>query len=282
MKHSNDSALAPGVDISPAAWTRGPRGLSTFVKPPSISDAGAHGQVLIIVNDAELGAVLLYCLTAAGFRARVSARDADRAEEMRREVPDVVLLDSRLSGGRSIDVWRQIRTASGDERPPAVIMFIADETDIDPRLSLEFGPCDFVVYPFSVRDLVLRIDSIIRLPGKWRVPRIPAGPGVAAAIWSVASRSTLTGRSCRSTASGRAQPDRAACSDLSDQEPRSRLLARRLARRRVGIPARVMNRAADVHITRLRTKLALAGNVIETIRGAGYRLSAEHPVIVSE
>ena len=43
-----------------------------------------------------------------------------------------------------------------------------------------------------------------------------------------------------------------------------------------------MSRAADVHVTRLRAKLGVAGNLIETLRGAGYRFSAEHPVIVSE
>jgi len=120
--------------------------LEGLVKPPSASDAGANGQLLVVVNEPELGVLLFYCLTAAGFRVRLAPRDADGAREVERELPEVVLLDSRLPGGRSTEVWRQIRAGSRGVRPPAVIMFIGGEDDIDPRLGLEFGPCDFVVY----------------------------------------------------------------------------------------------------------------------------------------
>ncbi len=276
-------SLARTEPEASAAWTLGQPSLSAFVRPPSVLDAGAHGQVLIIVNDSDLGALLLYCLTAAGFRARVSARDANRADEVRRDFPEVVVLDSRLPGGRSIDVWRQIRTAGGDERPPAVIMFIANETDIDPRLSLEFGPCDFVVYPFSVRDLVLRIDSIIRLRREMAQAVDPhrgrrGGRYLAGHLEIDADRQIV-------------QVDGVPVA-LSVTELRVLIY---LIKNRDRVCSRgdllvdvwgyrpgVKTRAADVHVTRLRAKLGVAGNLIETLRGAGYRFSAEHPVIVSE
>ena len=253
------------------------------MKPPSVADAGAHGQVLVMVNDAELGALLSYCLTAAGFRARVSARAPSRAEDVRREIPEVVLVDARLDGIRSIDLWREIRAASGNERPPAVIMFITDEADIDPRLGLEFGPCDFVVYPFGVRDLVLRIDAIIRLrremaraadshqlrrSGRYLVGRLELDvdrqmvrvDGVPVALAHTEMRVLIY-----------------------LVENRDRVCSRvDLLTDVWGFRPRVRSRAADIHVTRLRAKLGAAGDLIETIRGTGYRFSAQHPVVVSE
>jgi len=260
--------------------------LEGFVKPPSASDAGANGQLLVVMNEAELGVLLFYCLTAAGFRVRLVARDADGAREVERELPEVVLLDSRLPDGRSTEVWRQIRAASR-VRPPAVIMFIGGEEDIDPRLGLEFGPCDFVVYPLSVRDLVLRIDRIIAV----RRERAAATPGPAERRRPARTGRYLVGPldldTARQTVLVSGVP--VALSPLELQvlsylvEHRDRVCTRGDLLADVwGYRPGVTSRATDVHVNRLRVKLGTAGTLIETIRGAGYRLSAEHPVIETD
>jgi two-component system, OmpR family, phosphate regulon response regulator PhoB len=262
--------------------TRAMRGLSAFVKAPSLSDAGPHGQVVVMVNDAELGTLLSYCLSAAGFRARVSIRDTNRAEDVRRDVPEVVLFDARLDGTRSIDLWRQIRAASGHERPPAVIMFIADETDIDPRLSLEFGPCDFVIYPFSVRDLVLRIDAIIRL--RREMARAAESHQVRRGGRYLVGRLELDVDRQMARVDG--APVVLSLTEMRVLiylvENRDRVCSRvDLLTDVWGYRPRVRSRAPDIHVTRLRAKLGVAGDLIETIRGAGYRISPLHPVVVS-
>jgi len=77
--------------------------LAGFVKPPSASDAGANGQLLVVMNEPELGVLLFYCLTAAGFRVRLAPRDTDGAREVEREFPEVVQIYSRIgtSNGRN-------------------------------------------------------------------------------------------------------------------------------------------------------------------------------------
>lgn len=257
-------------------------GLDAFVKELRSSDTGGNGQVLIILKEPDLATLLAYCLTAAGFRVRLGNHEVDGALAGTRDFPDVVLLDSRLRGFRSTDIWRQLRSVDDGQRRPAVIMFIRGEEDIDPRLGLDLGPCDFLLYPLSVRDLVLRVDSLVRL----RREAAPVDPAAR--------------RQQHHYAIGPLDLDvdrhRAIVADapvpLSPLE--MRLLAYLVIHRdRVctraelltevwGYRAGVVTRAADVHVTRLRDKLGSAASLIVTIRGMGYRLSTEFPVAVKD
>jgi two-component system, OmpR family, phosphate regulon response regulator PhoB len=258
-------------------------GLDTFVKALGSSDTSGNGQVLVIVKERELATLLAYCLTAAGFRVRLGSHDVDKAiASMTRDFPDVVLLDSRLPGLRSTDIWRQLRSVDDGRRPPAVVMFIRSEDDIDPRLGLDLGPCDFLLYPLSVRDLVLRVDNLVRL----RREEAHAGPAAR--------------RQQHHYVIGPLDLDVDRHRTLVDNVPillsplEMRLLAYLVTHRdRVctrselltevwGYRPGVVTRAADVHVTRLRDKLGAAASLIVTIRGAGYRLSTEFPVTVKQ
>lgn len=269
--------------IGDAARLLGSPTLAAFVKRPSASDAGSSGHVLVMMNDPDLGVLLFYCLTAAGFRVRLAGRDADGAQEVAREFPEAVLLDARLPGRRSTEIWRQIRGASRGVPPPAVVMLIGDENDIDPRLGLEVGPCDIVVYPLSLRDLVLRIDRVIRLrretgietasPHRRAGGRYRAGP--------------LDLDVARLTAQVNGAP--VALSPLEMRvlvylvEHRDRVCSREDLLSDVwGYRSGITSRATDVHVNRLRSKLGPAGALIETIRGVGYRLSEAYPVVVKD
>lgn len=257
--------------------------VGTFLKPPSASDAGASGQLLVFVREPDLGTVLFYCLTAAGFRVRLAAPDSDGAGDLTRELPDAVLLDARLQGARTMEVWEQIRAASRGRRPPGVVMFIHDEDDIDPRLGLELGLCDLVVYPLSVRDLVLRIDRIVALrrelaattepPAPRRGPRYVVGP-----LDLDTARQTLRVAGAAVSLSPLEHRVLVYLVEHSDRVCTRRDLLGDVWGYRPG----VASRATDIHVNRLRVKLGLAGHMIETIRGAGYRLSAEFPVMERE
>ena len=143
------------------------------------------------------------------------------------------------------------------------MMLIADETDIDPRLNLEFGPCDFVVYPFSVRDLVLRIDAIIRLRRE-----------MARAAESHRTRRAgryLVGRleidADRQIVQVDGVPVALSVTELRVLiyliKNRDRVCSRTDLLVDVwGYRPGIMSRAADVHVTRLRAKLGVAGNVL--------------------
>jgi two-component system phosphate regulon response regulator PhoB len=275
-EHGSLERSAPGA----TQGAPGP-GLEPFVKGLGSSDSGASGQILIIMKEAELAMLLGYCLTAAGFRVRQAEPDIDAALAVERDFPDVVLLDSRLPGFRSTDIWRQVRSVAPGRRPPAVVMFIGSEDDIDPRLGLDLGPCDFVLYPFSVRDLVLRVDGLVRLrrdvtpeaPAPRRRNRYVIGPldlDVARHTALVNDRPVpLSPLEMRLLAYLVAQRDRV-CS-------RAELMTEVW-----GYRAGVMTRAADVHVKRLRDKLGPAASLIVTIRGTGYRLSTEFPVVLKD
>jgi len=255
--------------------------LATLVKTPGVSDAGANGHVLVMVSGATLRTLLFYCLTAAGFRVRLADPASAGDQEALRELPEVALLDARLPDHRSTQLWRRLRAASRGGRAPAVIMFISGDDDIDPRLGLDFGPCDFMVYPLSVRDLVLRIDALVRLHRQ----------APAAQTGSVARQRTHFEVEPLAMDVERHLVMLQGV-ELSVSALELRLLAYLVAHRdRVctraelladvwGYRPGVNSRAPDIHVNRLRAKLGPAAPLIETLRGTGYRLSARYPVVM--
>jgi two-component system phosphate regulon response regulator PhoB len=266
----------------PSSGVEGPRsgsGLDAFVQGPGASDSGASGQVLIVINEPHLAALLAYCLTAAGFRVRLADRDVDVILTVKHAFPDVVLLDSKLPGFQSTDLWRGIRAIDATLPPPAIVMFIGSVDDIDPRLGLDLGPCDFVLYPFSVRDLVLRVDGLVRVRRATTVePQVTRQP-----------RRYLVGPLDldvdRHTAAVNNVPLRLSPLEMRLLtylvEHRDRVCTRTEMLTDVwGYRAGVVTRAADIHVKRLRDKLGPAAALVVTIRGTGYRLSTELPVVV--
>lgn len=268
-------ALATGQD-GPVQSSR----LDAFVKPPAASDTGLNGKISIVANEPQVGSLLAYCLTAAGFRVQVAANAADAVLDVLRFSPDLVLLESRAPNFASTDTWRQLRSGVGPGQPqPAVVMFIGGDSDIDPRLGLEFGPCDFVLYPFSVRDLVLRVDGIIRA-------RHGAGANAP-----VRRRRYLIGPLELDVDKHTALVDGVAIQVSSLEmrllaylvEHRGHIRSRDALLADVwGYRGQVTTRTADTHMNRLRTKLGSAAVLIETIRGAGYRLSSDYPIVTKD
>jgi len=257
--------------------------LAALIKSPAASDAGANGHVLLSTSEESLGTLLFYCLTAAGFRVRVADPAGEGGQELHRELPEIALLDGRMPHRRSTAIWDGLRAASRGGRAPAVIVFITGEADIDPRLGLDVGPCDFMVYPLSVRDLVLRIDALVRL--QRQAPALPRQPGAGRRLrYQVGPLAMDVGRHLV-TLDG---------SDLALSPLELRLLAYLVEHRdRVctraellgdvwGYRPGVTSRATDIHVNRLRSKLGAAAPLIETLRGTGYRLSPKFPVVVKE
>jgi two-component system phosphate regulon response regulator PhoB len=253
------------------------KGLEPFVKALEDSDTGANGHVLIVVNELDLAALLAYCLTAAGFRVRLADKDVDSTLEVKRDLPNVVLLDSRLPDFWSTAICRELLAVEAGQRPPAFVVFIESE-DIDPRFRVELGPCEFVRYPFGVRDLVLRVDSLVRAG---REATSPSSTGRRRRRYLVGP---LDLDIDRHTALVNDVPVR-----LSPME--MRLLAHLVEHHeRVcsrlelladvwGYRPGVATRAADIHVKRLREKLGSAGGLIVTIRGTGYGISPAFPVV---
>jgi two-component system, OmpR family, phosphate regulon response regulator PhoB len=229
--------------------------------PPSLE------RVLVVDDEPDIVALVVYHLAKAGYRVSTSASGTDALEIARRERPVLIVLDLMLPGLSGYDVLQQLRE-SGDTRDVAVLMLTARREEPDRIRGLSLGADDYLTKPFSPQELVLRVGAILR--------RVGAAGGGAADVLRI----------------GPIELDRAAHRVQVDGQPidltptEYRLLLT-LAERRGRVQARaslletvweaapdIQTRTVDMHIQRLRTKLGSAGDLIETVRGFGYRLQA--------
>jgi DNA-binding response OmpR family regulator len=121
-------------------------------------------KILVVDDEQSIVDVLAYNLTKAGHQP-VIARDGEQALRLARaERPDLLILDLMLPGIDGLDVCRQIRSAQGCNDLPIIILTAKDE-EIDRVVGLELGADDYVVKPFSVRELMARVKSVLRRAG---------------------------------------------------------------------------------------------------------------------
>jgi two-component system phosphate regulon response regulator PhoB len=223
-------------------------------------------RVLIVEDEQDLSNLLSYNLKAAGFEAEIAGTGAQAITRARAFSPDLVLLDVMLPDIPGTEVLRMLRDDPAFRRT-AVVMVTARGQESDRVAGLELGADDYVVKPFSVRELILRVKAILR-----RMDDEGQGQPVltAGTIRLDPSRheATVAGKDIVLTAlefrllktlierSGRVQTREVLLSDVW------------------GIEAEINTRTVDTHIRRLREKLGPAGDVIETVRGVGYKLGS--------
>ncbi len=223
--------------------------------------------VLIVEDEADLVSVLQYNVTESGRQALVAIRGADGLELARSHVPDLILLDLMLPDVSGVEVARQLR---GDPRTAhiPILMLTARGGDIDRIVGFEVGADDYVTKPFSVRELLLRIDALLRRTQKVEVRRLLRFGAIA--IDTEAHRAFVG-------------DDEVTLTRLELQllrvliERKGRLQTRaRLLEDVWRLSPEITSRTVDTHINRLRQKLGSAGTALETVRGVGYRI-AETP-----
>jgi two-component system phosphate regulon response regulator PhoB len=226
------------------------------------------GLVLVIEDEVDLATTLEYNLRSEGFQVRVANSGRQGLASATTEpVPDVIVLDLMLPDLSGTEICRRLREQERTREVP-VVMCTAKGEEIDRVVGFEVGADDYVVKPFSVRELILRIRALLR-----RVQRNEGEPSLI-----------RFGRLKIDRDAHRAWVDEGEV-DLTALE--FRLLHAFLSRRgRVqtrdalladvwGIDADVTTRTVDTHVKRLREKLGDAGTYIETLRGVGYRFKGE-------
>src|SRR3954465_4443394 len=235
-----------------------------------IAPANATGERILVVDDeADIVALVAYHLVKAGYRVSTASTGPDALSAARQERPALVVLDLMLPGASGYDVLEQLRSQPAT-RDIAVLMLTARREEQDRIRGLALGADDYLTKPFSPQELVLRVGAILR-----RVASAPPGQ---------ADGDVLT--------VGVLRIDRAAMSvDVDgrrvDLTPTEFRLLLTLAERRGRVQARghlletvweaapdIQTRTVDMHVQRLRAKLGVAGDMIETVRGFGYRLKA--------
>jgi two-component system phosphate regulon response regulator PhoB len=233
--------------------------------------AVARGLVLIVDDERDLRTLLDFNLRQAGWRTAQAETGAEALARARSLKPAVVILDLNLPDVSGMDVCRLLR-ADADTRDLPILMLTARGAEEDRVQGFEVGADDYLPKPFSVRELVLRVDAVSRR-------RQPTEGGGATSNKRVeAGRIALDVDAHLCYVDGAELP-------LTLQE--FRLLAyliqgRGRVRTREELLADVWNaspeletRTVDTHVKRLRDKLGAAGDIIETVRGLGYRIREE-------
>jgi two-component system phosphate regulon response regulator PhoB len=220
--------------------------------------------VLVIDDEPELVKLLDYNLTKAGYAVFTARNGGDGLAAARRHDPDLIVLDVMMPG---LDGWDVCKRLRGDPATAAVpiLMLTAKAEEGDRVLGLELGADDYVTKPFGVRELLARVKALLR-----RSETAAASGEVVKAgkIVVDGGRRTVTvaGKEVSLTATEfnllRALAGRP-----------GRVITREdLISQARGEEVAVMDRTVDVHVAALRRKLGSHGNLIETVRGVGYRL----------
>ncbi|MEZ4466153.1 MAG: response regulator transcription factor [bacterium] len=221
-------------------------------------------RILIVEDERDLLTTLRYNLEREGFETLGATTGAQALDLLSRQVPDLVLLDLMLPDMAGTEVCRRMRSLEATRTVP-VIMCTAKTEEIDRVVGFEVGADDYVVKPFSVRELLLRIRAVLRRTqgdrdGKeeWiEFGRLRVDPP-AHRLWVDGEEIRLTALEFRLL--------------LTFYERRGRVQSReRLLSDVWGYAIDVTTRTVDTHIKRLREKLGEASAYIETVRGVGYR-----------
>jgi two-component system, OmpR family, phosphate regulon response regulator PhoB len=224
-------------------------------------------KILIIEDDRHISKLVKYNLEKSGYYATIADDGEEGLEILKKHPQDLVILDVMLP---KIDGFELCRLVKQDEKLKniPIILLTAKGEEVDRVVGLELGADDYVVKPFSPRELMLRIKAILRR----RKTEESAADSIkrgALVIDMPRHKVTVNNKEVDLTPiefrllvtlierQGRVQSRDRLLADVWD------------------IHADVFTRTVDTHIKRLREKLGKAGNAIETVRSLGYRYKEE-------
>jgi len=219
----------------------------------------------VVEDERDIVKVLEFSLKQAGFDPAV-AYDGEQARAcIERRIPDLVLLDLMLPDVPGTEICKQLKSTPRTAHVP-VLMLTARGEEIDRVLGFELGADDFVTKPFSVRELMLRIKAVLRR----RSPedRLPLRTEVGPIRINVETHRTYVGDEEIDLTALEFKLLLSLVSRAGRVQPREKLLDEVW-----GLSPETQTRTVDTHIKRLREKLGAARDLLETVRGAGYRLN---------
>ncbi len=227
-------------------------------------------RIVVIEDERDLQKVLEFNLRQAGHEVFTSLRGREGLELARTQRPDLIVLDLMLPDISGTEICKTLKT-DARTKEIAVMIVTAKGEEIDRVVGFEIGADDYLVKPFSVRELLLRIDAILRRGRRDSQPpaSTPINFGVlkldrdAHRAWIEDQEIELTPLEFKLLVTLYDRKNRV--------QTRSALLTDVW-----GMAAEVTTRTVDTHVKRLREKLGQAGDYIETVRGVGYRF-AEKP-----
>ena len=222
-------------------------------------------KIYIVEDEPDIRETLKYNFSNEGFEVFTAPDGEEALSNIKKLLPDVLILDLMLPGVSGLDVCKSIR-ADDDIKDMSIIMLTAKGEEIDRVIGFELGADDYVTKPFSVRELILRVKVLLKKQRESLVENklVTFGP---IRIDLDAHELKINDKEIVLTAlefkllqhlvkrKGRVQTREQLLGDVW------------------GYSAEVTTRTVDTHIKRLREKLGNTSDYIQTIRGVGYRFS---------
>ncbi len=219
--------------------------------------------ILVVEDDEDIRDLLKFTLSSAGYTVLEAGEGGEAMAKARRSRPDLVLLDLMLPGMDGFEICRELKKGP-ETAQTAVIMLTARGEEVDRIVGLELGADDYVVKPFSPREILLRIKNLLRR-GKPENGARKLWRHGGLTVDMDAHRAEVDGEELQLTAT------------------EFKLLAELIrSQGRVQTRDQLLNtvwgyefdgyaRTVDTHVRRLRQKLGEYADIVETVRGVGYR-----------
>jgi len=235
---------------------------------PDRTDDAAAATILIVDDDPAVGAAIADYLSDEGYRVTCAKDGAEMDRSLDSAQVDLILLDVNLPGEDGLSICRRIV----DERGPPIIMLSAAGDEVDRVLGLELGADDYLVKPFSSRELLARVRAVLRRRAHYNALTPALSYRFGGFTLDVPRRAILgpNGVTILLSAGEVALVSRFAAA------PRKVLSRGSLTEGVSGADGEIFGRALDVQISRLRRKLGANGlaQMIRTVRGLGYVFEA--------
>ncbi len=227
---------------------------------------GASNVVYYVEDDKNIRELTVYALGQGGIEARGCADDAEFRRACAERVPDAVLLDIMLPDADGLEILSRIRKMPGLSNVP-VMMLTAKDTELDKVRALDGGADDYLSKPFGMMEMVSRTRALLRRAGRdsggSEAECVAVGP---VCVWPERREATLDGKELPLT-----MREFDLLSFLM-KSPGVVFSRETLLQRVWGWDFDGGSRTVDVHVQQIRAKLGDSSDLIETVRGVGYRV----------
>jgi len=222
-------------------------------------------RVLIVEDEPDIRALVVHHLKREGYQVSAASSGEEALRQVQAAPPDLVILDLMMPAMDGLEVCRRLRQDPATASLP-IVMLTAKGDEVDRVLGLEIGADDYVVKPFSPKELLARVRAVLR--------RSRPAPGAAplrlgALVVDLGTHTASVGEQALALTPKEFDLLRALV------EARGRVLSREFLLDRVWGYSRaseIESRTVDVHVRRLRVKLGAEGRRILTVKSVGYRL----------
>lgn len=227
--------------------------------------------VLIVEDEPSIAELISVNLTHSGFEVRVALQADEALKLIREQAPQLIILDWMLPGKSGVQFAKDLRASDLGRRIP-ILMLTAKGEELDKVTGLDAGADDYVTKPFSPKELIARVNALLR---RYEAQGAPSTAVVGALTLDAASHRVHAFMGTAKAEELPLGPTEFRLLEFLMNHPERVHSRPSLLDHVWGNDSYIEERTVDVHIKRLRAVLAVVDceNMIETVRGSGYRLS---------